>query len=708
MGLTVNSTGINAADSGFNYNSTDKIIALAGNPNVGKSSVFNKLTGMRQHTGNWPGKTVCTASGACVHNGKKYILADLPGTYSLKAHSREEETARDFLCFNNPDAVIIVCDATCLERNLNLVLQTLEITSHAVICINMLDEAEKKGVFIDTDLLSERLGVPVIRTVAKTGKGIDSLIDAAESVSCRDNDVFKVKYLDYIESALDILIPVAEKEIPTLNPRWCALRLLENHEDFAGKLKTNANIDISGNTAIKNALSNALDIIKASGISSEKLNDNIASCLVLSAEAVYGECVRCFSCAHYELDLKIDKILTGRLFGIPVMLALLAFIFWLTVSATNVPSALLSSFFSMVEERLIELSLYFSIPPIIYKPIIFGIYHVLTWVIAVMLPPMAIFFPLFTLLEDLGYLPRIAFNLDKCFRRCRACGKQALTMCMGFGCNAAGIIGCRIIDSPRERLIAILTNCFVPCNGRFPTLISIITMFFVFSSTGICNSVIGAVILTAFVLIGIAMTFLVSKILSSTILKGQPSSFTLELPPYRRPNIGGVIVRSILDRTLFVLGRAISIAAPAGLVIWVFANVSFGGETLLSLCSGALDPFARIIGLDGTILLAFILGFPANEIVIPLIIMSYLSGETITEVTNISELRTLFIQNGWTMITAVNTMLFSLMHWPCSTTLLTIKKETGSLFWTMLAFVIPTLAGIICCFVFTSIARFFI
>jgi len=319
---------------------------------------------------------------------------------------------------------------------------------------------------------------------------------------------------------------------------------------------------------------------------------------------------------------------------------------------------------------------------------------------------MAIFFPLFTLLEDLGYLPRVAFNLDKYFKKCSACGKQALTMMMGFGCNAAGVVGCRIIDSPRERLIAIITNNFVPCNGRFPTLIAILTMFFV-ASSGIGGSVMSALLLTCLIVLGIAMTFVASKILSMTILKGIPSSFTLELPPYRRPQVGKIIVRSIFDRTLFVLGRAVMVAAPAGLVIWILANVTVGGDTLLNHFSGFLDPFARLMGLDGVILMAFILGFPANEIVVPIIIMSYMSTGTLIELDSLSELRQLFVENGWTWITAVSTMLFSLMHWPCSTTCLTIKKETQSLKWTLISFAVPTLAGIIICIAFANIARLF-
>jgi ferrous iron transport protein B len=318
---------------------------------------------------------------------------------------------------------------------------------------------------------------------------------------------------------------------------------------------------------------------------------------------------------------------------------------------------------------------------------------------------MAIFFPLFTLLEDLGYLPRVAFNLDNFFKKACAHGKQALTMCMGFGCNAAGIIGCRIIDSPRERLIANITNNFVPCNGRFPTLIAIITMFFAGVVAGPLQTVFSTILLTGIIVLGVVMTLLLSKILSRTILKGIPSSFTLELPPYRKPQIGKVIVRSVFDRTLFVLGRAVSVAVPAGLIIWVLANIHVGTPSLLSHCAGFLDPFAKLLGLDGYILMAFILGFPANEIVVPIIIMSYTATGSILELDSLDQLRQLLVSHGWTWLTAVCVMLFSLMHWPCGTTCWTIKKESQSWKWTFVSFLVPTITGIIVCFIVANTVR---
>lgn len=707
MGLTLNSTGIKSVDMGFEVkkiNESDKIIALAGNPNVGKSTVFNSLTGLRQHTGNWPGKTVSNAWGVCEHNGKNYIMVDIPGTYSLLAHSREEEVAGDFICFGNPDAVIVVCDATCLERNLNLVLQTIEITDNVIVCVNLMDEAKKKNIRIDLHALSAMLGVPVVGTSARKGKGLSRLMNCVGAVtSYNENEPLKIKYLKPIEDALDILTPVLSEKLKgkNISPRWAALKIISDDKRTIENIINYTGADIEKDSEITAAADAAGKLLQDSGMTGSKLKDSIVSCIILTAESICNDAVTFENEKYNERDKQIDKFLTSRLTGIPVMLALLCAVFWITISGANVPSQLLSEFLFKGETVLLAAANAAGLPPFLYEMLIFGAYRVLAWVISVMLPPMAIFFPLFTLLEDLGYLPRIAFNLDKTFKKCCACGKQALTMCMGFGCNAAGIVGCRIIDSPRERLIAMITNSFVPCNGRFPILIAIIAMFF--SGGGIKS----ALILTTFVVLGIGMTFLASKLLSMTVLKGQPSSFTLELPPYRRPAIGRIIVSSVFDRTLFVLGRAAAVAAPAGLIIWIFANVNIGGASLLNICCTALDAPARFIGLDGVILMAFILGFPANETVIPIMVMAYMATGSITAVTDLTAVRHLLLDNGWTWLTAVNTMIFTLMHWPCSTTLLTVKKETGSKKWTFAAFAVPALCGAVLCFAVTWIVRIF-
>jgi len=378
------------------------------------------------------------------------------------------------------------------------------------------------------------------------------------------------------------------------------------------------------------------------------------------------------------------------------MLLLLLIIFWLTMTGANYPSAALSSFFGFVEAHIRHFLSDLSLPDAAVSMLMDGLYTTLTWVISVMLPPMAIFFPLFTILEDLGYLPRIAFNLDSVFRRCGAHGKQALTMCMGLGCNACGVTGCRIIDSPRERLIAILTNCFVPCNGRFPALVAMIIIFLAagFSSF---SSLASGLFLTAFILLGVAMTLIMSKLLSSTILKGMPSSFVLELPPYRLPRIRSVIIRSVIDRTLFVLGRAVVVAAPAGIVIWLLANIYVGDSSLLHHFTSFLDPFGKTIGVDGVIIAAFILGFPANEIVVPIMLMCYMSSGMLTDYTSLSQLHDVLTDCGWTVQTALCVIILCLFHFPCGTTCLTIKKETGSLKWTALAFALPTATGIAIC-----------
>ncbi|MDU2491317.1 MAG: ferrous iron transport protein B [Clostridium celatum] len=711
MGLTKQSTGVHAIDEKLKItkeSEDEKIVALAGNPNVGKSTVFNNLTGLKQHTGNWPGKTVTNATGKYNHRNKEFILVDIPGTYSLMANSEEEEIARDFICFGNPDATVIVVDATCLERNLNLVLQTIEITDKVIVCVNLMDEAKRKGITVDLVKLSLLLGIPTIGTSANLGQGLNELMDSIYNVTFNKfiSNPVKINYDERIESAISIIEEKLNEMIKSkINSRWLALKLLENDISLLDSISKYLGFDITEDAEVVEGIRNGREYLNTNGINCEVLRDKIVSVIVKKSEKISKSVVSFRKEEYNATDRKVDKILTSKKFGIPIMILLLGVIFWLTITGANYPSQLLSDGLFWIQDRLSEFFVWIGAPAWVEGILVQGMYKTLAWVVAVMLPPMAIFFPLFTLLEDLGYLPRIAFNLDNFFKKSCACGKQALTMCMGFGCNAAGIIGCRIIDSPRERLIAIITNNFVPCNGRFPTLIAIITMFFAGMFIGPFKSVISTVLLVGVILLGVFMTLMMSKVLSKTILKGVPSSFTLELPPYRKPQIGKVIVRSIFDRTLFVLGRAISVAAPAGIVIWLMANVTVGDMSLLTHCANFLNPFAQAIGLDGYILMAFILGFPANEIVVPIIIMSYMATGSMLELESFTELRALLISNGWTWLTAVCVMLFSLMHWPCSTTCLTIRKETQSWKWTAVSFLVPTVMGVIICFVFTSVVR---
>ncbi|MEG2928241.1 MAG: ferrous iron transport protein B [Oscillospiraceae bacterium] len=711
MGLTNSSIGINALNSSLEIkkqNKTDKVIAIAGNPNVGKSTVFNGLTGLNQHTGNWPGKTVTCAQGYCKSEKQGYVMVDIPGTYSLMAHSTEEEVARNFICFGKPDGVVVVCDATCLERNLNLVLQAMEISPNVLVCINLMDEAAAKSITLDLPRLSSKLGVPVVGTVARNKNGLTELLSALDllTLPMGAQNPLRLPYPKPIERAIAIVSPTLEHITGgRVNARWLSLKLLDYDSSLISDLRAYLGYDILKNEEVSRVLALATKVLQDSGIDRTLLRDSIVSCIVETAENICEDIVHYGTSLYAEKDRKIDKILTGKLTAYPIMLLLLAVVFWITIVGANYPSQLLSQVLFWFGDKM---SIFFSaiaLPLWLNNLLVLGVYRVLAWVVAVMLPPMAIFFPLFTLLEDVGYLPRIAYNLDNPFKKCHSCGKQALTMCMGFGCNAAGIVGCRIIDSPREKLVATITNSFVPCNGRYPTLIAIMSMFFMGTVGGLSGSFLSAILLSAVIVLGVFMTLAVSKLLSKTILKGVPSSFTLELPSYRMPQLSKVIVRSIFDRTLFVLGRAVAVAAPAGLLIWVLANVTLGDVSLLACCSDFLQPFAHLLGMDGIILLAFILGFPANEIVFPIIIMGYLSSGSIMEFDNLSALKELLLANGWTWITAVSVLLFSLFHWPCSTTLLTIKKETGSLKWTALSLFIPTAVGFIVCFVFAGAAR---
>lgn len=701
MGLTQESTKIKSLEDIFHIEKKDNefMIALAGNPNTGKSTVFNFLTGLRQHTGNWPGKTVCTARGDFSYKNNNYALIDLPGTYSLFPLSQEEIVTRDFICFGNPDAVIVVCDSTCIERNLNLLFQVMELTDKVILCLNLLDEAKKKGIEINKNKLEKILGIPVVLTAARSGFGMDQLQDTLNKVVNNEYD-FKNKpvyYDDEIENIINSIKDDLKEIITSINPRWLGLRLIEGDESILTSLNEYTDRDILND--LNNIKSKLPDIFDKSKIRSYLTKTNYDY-----AKSISDEVVTIAEKNKLDRDEKIDKIVSSKVFGIPLMLLLLCSILWITIEGANIPSQLLSNFLFSFEPKIYDLLNTIHFPLWLNEMLTYGMYRTLAWVVSVMLPPMAIFFPLFTLLEDLGYLPRVAFNLDHLFKKACCHGKQCLTMCMGFGCNAAGVIGCRIIDSPRERLLAILTNNFVPCNGRFPTLITISTIFF---SSVIANNFLSSSIttlsITLLIIVGVLTTLLVSYILSKTLLKGVPSTFTLELPPYRPPQVGRIIYTSIMDRTLFVLRRAVTVAIPAGIIIWIFANIHIGDITLLSYISNLLDPLGKLIGLDGFILLAFILGFPANEIVIPILIMSYMTTGKMVEFDELSALGNLLRDNGWTYLTALNMMLFSLLHWPCATTLITIKKETNSVKWTALGFLIPTAIAFVVCFLTTTV-----
>lgn len=600
----------------------EAVLALAGAPNVGKSTVFNLLTGLRQHTGNWAGKTVACARGRCESAARRYTLVDLPGCYSLWARSAEEEAARDFLRAGEAQGVVVVCDACRLSRGLLLALELLRYTRRVLVCVNLLDEAARRGLTLDLPLLSRRLGLPVVGITAQSRSSRETLL-----------------------AAFDALLDAPEP-CPAFQPE-----ALPEDED--------------GQSA---ALLRCAEAVAAS----------------VTARRGDGE----------ARERQLDRLVTGRWLGYPLMLLLLAGLLYLTVVGANGISALLAAGLGRLELALAALLDACSPPAWLRGLLLEGAWRVLAWVTAVMLPPMAIFFPLFSLLEELGYLPRAAYNLDRPFCRCHACGKQALTVCMGLGCNAAAVLGCRIIETRRERLLAMLTNAITPCNGRFPLLLTVWGLFFTLSGAPALSAALG---LTAVLLFSLGMTFLATRLLSATVLKGESGAFVLELPPWRRPKLGRLLLRSLVERTLFVLGRAAAVAAPAGLLLWTLANVSPGGVSLLQRAAAALDPFARAFGLDGAILLAFLLGLPANETVLPILLMIYAGRGTLAPLGDLTAFHALLLQNGWTRLTALCALVFCVLHWPCSTTLLTIRRESGSWGWTLLAAALPTALGLAVC-----------
>ena len=730
----------NLVKLGVDMDSWDYVVALAGNPNTGKSTVFNALTGLRQHTGNWPGKTVARAEGGFELGGDRYKLVDLPGTYSLLSSSQDEEIARDFILFGQPDVTVVVVDANRLERNLNLVLQVLEITDRAVLCLNLMDEARRHGLTVDDRRLARDLGVPVIATSARYGEGLEALNRAIREVASgewqgkrrrlKGGTPALRRAVDRVAGQLSSVYP----QVP--NAPWVALRLLDGDRRISEAVASGELAELHQEQIAAEDPAAAADAPRASGAPDAEqarailrtasrhrwqVGPNFHQSLM---EGIYTEAARVADRAvtraeekpRFDLDRAIDRLVTSRRWGFPLMLALLTVVFWLTIAGANVPSAMLASLLiDTLHPMLKSGAAALSLPWWLDGLLVDGVYLATAWVISVMLPPMAIFFPLFTLLEDFGYLPRVAFNLDGILKRAGAHGKQALSMAMGFGCNAAGVVATRIIESPRERLIAIITNNFSLCNGRWPTQILIASIFIGGLVPAYLAGLISALAVVAVAVLGVILSIATSWFLSRTLLRGEVSAFSLELPPYRPPRLFQTLYTSLIDRTLIILWRAVVFAIPAGALIWLLSNLEVGQLSLAEHTIGGLDPFGAVLGLSGVILLAYIIAIPANEIIIPTILMLTVMAAGIAgagegagvmfELDSQTETAELLRAGGWTLLMAINLMLFSLVHNPCSTTIYTIWKETKSAKWTAVSALLPLGMGFLLCFFVAQVWR---
>lgn len=714
---------------GVKVEDSDYVVALAGNPNTGKTTVFNALTGLRMHTGNWPGKTISRAEGGFSYDDEQFKIVDLPGTYSLLSASPDEEVARGFLLFGQPDVTLIVVDATSLERNLNLTLQVLQITRRAVMCLNLMDEASAHKIEIDTRNLSRELGIPVVPCSARSGEGIPELLREVANMAERTNvaDPLKLKLdIPGLRGSLKKMEAEVKQAFPDLQQsRWVALRLLEGDrevieavrsKDLAQLSTVSRKFEPQDEASYDRVLTLAHEL---SWRLPKNLHDRVTETIYGEAAKIASRCVTSQGgSSRLVWQQRVDRLLTHPVTAFPVMLAVLGVVLWLTIAGANVPSQMLSSL--LVDQGHTLISSWFETmgsPAWLKGLVVDGMYLATAWVVAVMLPPMAIFFPCFTLLEDLGFLPRVAFNLDRMFQKVGAHGKQALTMAMGLGCNAAGVVAARVIDSPRERLIAIITNNFSLCNGRWPTQILLASIFIGAAVPSAWSSiaVMGSVLLVT--LLGFGLTLVSSWMLARTVLRGEATSFSLELPPYRPPNILRTLYRSLIDRTLIVLWRAVVFALPAGALIWLVANVSWGDQSLAHALIELLESPAQLMGLTGVILLAYIVAIPANEIVIPTILMLSVlvtgqaelgEGAGVMFETGNEGIHQILMDAGWTLLTVVSLMLFSLCHNPCSTTIYTIYRETRSWKWTSVATFMPLAFGIVICVTLATVWRMFV
>ena len=630
-------------------------VALAGNPNVGKSTLFNTLTGLSRHTGNWSGKTVDVASASVEYGDKIFTFFDIPGTYSLLSHSKEEEIARDFICFGGSDICIYVCDGTALLRSLPLLLQIKEAIGELIIVLNLTDEGKRRGIFVDREKLSALLGSPVLDINAKRKKSVRELLSFLSDYK-RKNGVFEIAYSSEIERGVDEIEKAFSDAIPhTVSRKFLALRLLEGDGDLSEQILSK--LPKKARDAVEFAVARVKRELFCVGIDEDKILDFIVTAISSESVRIANLSVKEDAVGARYGKGRADKILCGKYTAYPIMALFVSLCFFITLYIASFPSAFLEYCFEWLNFKIREGLTIISCPEFVRALICDGIFGTLFTVVAVMLPPMAIFFPMFALLEEAGYLPRIAYNLDRPFAKCGACGKQSLTMCMGIGCNAVGVSEARIIDSKRERLLAILTNSFMPCNGRFPILATLGSVV-IFSLRGEYSPLSVSIFVTVFVLLGVFFTFPITKLLALTILKGEPSSFTIELPPYRRPEIIKVILRSLKTKVLSVLLRAVAVAAPMGLFIFLLSYIRISGVPLTLLVSDFLNPFARLFGLDGVILSSFIFGLPASEIVIPIMLAIYGAGASGLSAGE------LLILCGFTPLKAICTAIFRIISFP--------------------------------------------
>jgi len=624
-------------------------IALAGNPNVGKSTIFNALTGMDQHTGNWSGKTVSAAEGHFSAGDRRFVLVDIPGLYSLRGSSAEEKAARDEIVSGGAEGVVVVCDAGCLQRNLSLALQVMEVQPRTLICVNLLDEAASRGIEVDTAALSRELGVPVVGVVARSGQCLDLLREEiCRMMSSPPPEISPTELPEELSAA-------ADRAAQLLGcGRIHALRALEGDPELPETPQI---------TALRRELS----------MDCGQISDEVSLAYMSRAGEAAQAAVTCRETSAVSRDRRLDRLFLSPLTGIPVMILLLGAVLWLTITGANYPSELLSRGFSALGELLSRGLFRLGAPSWLEGALIQGVYRTVSWVVSVMLPPMAIFFPMFTLLEDFGYLPRMAFTLDGCFRCAGACGKQAITMAMGLGCNACGVTGCRTIDSPRERLIGILTNSFMPCNGRFPVIIAVIAMFF-FGELPVQRRA-GAVLPAA----------------GSTHDPGGVQTAEQDRPKGRNIGLypGAAALSPATDRESagqvaagqdgLCPGESLRCGGALRTADLVSGqHLAGGGGGVRPPSPELLAPLGELMGLDGAVLLAFILGFPANEIVLPIILMTYLSQSGLAEAPGLPQIRELLILNGWGSVRGLCMVVFTLFHFPCATTCLTIKKKRAA------------------------------